>query len=112
MTVQTGGTAVVDLSNLDDDQRLLYESVVEFAKQELNEELLLRDHEGVFSREAWRKCAEFGLQGLPVPEEHGGSGAGVTTIAAALEGLGYGCSDNGLIFSLNAQLWACEHPSA
>jgi alkylation response protein AidB-like acyl-CoA dehydrogenase len=30
----------------------------------------------------------------------------------ALEALGYGCSDNGLIFSLNAQLWACVTPIA
>ena len=28
----------------------------------------------------------------------------------ALEALGYGCTDNGLIFSLNAQMWACETP--
>jgi alkylation response protein AidB-like acyl-CoA dehydrogenase len=50
------------------------------------------------------------LLGLPVAQEHGGLGASATTIAAALEGLGYGCRDNGLIFSLNAQLWACERP--
>ncbi len=30
----------------------------------------------------------------------------------ALEALGYGCRDNGLIFSLNAQMWACEVPIA
>jgi alkylation response protein AidB-like acyl-CoA dehydrogenase len=28
----------------------------------------------------------------------------------ALEALGFGCTDNGLIFSLNAQMWACEVP--
>jgi alkylation response protein AidB-like acyl-CoA dehydrogenase len=33
----------------------------------------------------------------------------VTTIAA-LEALGYACTDNGLIFSVNAQMWACETP--
>jgi hypothetical protein len=28
----------------------------------------------------------------------------------ALEALGYACKDNGLIFALNAQMWACELP--
>jgi alkylation response protein AidB-like acyl-CoA dehydrogenase len=27
-----------------------------------------------------------------------------------MEGLGYGCQDNGLIFALGAHTWACEHP--
>ena len=27
-----------------------------------------------------------------------------------LEALGYGCKDNGLIFALNAQMWAIETP--
>jgi alkylation response protein AidB-like acyl-CoA dehydrogenase len=48
--------------------------------------------------------------GLPVPPEYGGVGATATTIAAVMDGLGYGCADNGLIFALGAQIWACEHP--
>jgi alkylation response protein AidB-like acyl-CoA dehydrogenase len=92
-------------AGLDEEQLLLYESVADFAQRELGGE-----PEPTFPREAWRKCAELGLQGLPVPVEYGGSGASATTIAAALEALGYGCRDNGLIFSLNAQLWATERP--
>jgi hypothetical protein len=95
---------------LDDEQRLLKQSVIEFAQGELGGDLEERDREGTFSREAWLKCARMGVLGLPVPVEYGGLGVGATTIAAALEGLGYGCADNGLIFSLNAQMWACEHP--
>jgi hypothetical protein len=45
-----------------------------------------------------------------VAESYGGSGANNLTIIAALEALGYACHDNGLIFSLNAQMWACQHP--
>jgi hypothetical protein len=33
-------------------------------------------------------------------------------VIAALEALGYACTDNGLIFSLNAHMWACQHPIA
>jgi alkylation response protein AidB-like acyl-CoA dehydrogenase len=95
---------------LDDEQRSLRAAVTAFAQGELNSGLDERDRDAVFSREAWVKCARMGLMGLPVPVEYGGIGASATTIAAALEGLGYGCADNGLIFSLNAQMWACELP--
>jgi L-prolyl-PCP dehydrogenase len=95
---------------LTEDQRAFRNSVVEFAQRELNEDVLERDRAGAFSRSAWKKCADLGLLGLPVPEEYGGVGADTTTTIAALEALGYGCVDNGLIFSLNAQMWACETP--
>jgi alkylation response protein AidB-like acyl-CoA dehydrogenase len=94
-----------------DEQSLLRDAIVEFAQAELAPAGGPIGDER-FSREAWRKCAAVGLQGLPVPEEYGGLGASATTIAVALEALGYGCTDNGLIFSLGAQMWACETPLA
>jgi alkylation response protein AidB-like acyl-CoA dehydrogenase len=95
---------------LSDEGRQFRDAVVALAQRDLNDDLQRRDHQDEFSRAAWDKCAAVGLLGLPVPVAHGGSGADATTIAAALEGLGYGCADNGLIFSLNAQMWACELP--
>jgi alkylation response protein AidB-like acyl-CoA dehydrogenase len=95
---------------LDEEQRALRRSVSEFAAQVLNADLEQRENAASFSADAWRRCAELGLQGLPVPTQYGGAGAPATTIAAALQGLGYGCADNGLIFALNAQMWACETP--
>src|SRR3979409_972429 len=32
------------------------------------------------------------------------------TTVLGMEGLGYGCHDNGLIFSLNAQMWSLQLP--
>jgi alkylation response protein AidB-like acyl-CoA dehydrogenase len=93
-----------------DEQTRLVSAVAEFAQHELNEDLVSRDREGRFARDLWRKCADFGLQGLAVPPDYGGSGASAVTTVLALEALGYGCRDNGLIFSLNAQIWACEIP--
>lgn len=95
---------------LTEEQRSLRQSIIAFARRELNADVLERDREGTFSREAWAKCAEIGLLALPVPEEYGGAGADALTILVALEALGYACTDNGLVFSLNAQLWACETP--
>jgi alkylation response protein AidB-like acyl-CoA dehydrogenase len=69
-----------------------------------------RDARREFSPEAWKRCAAFGIQGLPLPEEFGGGDADAITIALAMEALGYGCTDNGLLFSLNAQMWSCEIP--
>jgi alkylation response protein AidB-like acyl-CoA dehydrogenase len=86
------------------------DAVVAFARTELNHDVAARDHEHDFPHDAWKKCGEFGIQGLPVPEELGGQGADPLTILLAMEALGYGCRDNGLIFSLNAQMWSCEIP--
>jgi alkylation response protein AidB-like acyl-CoA dehydrogenase len=36
--------------------------------------------------------------------------AGVDDFATVLEGLGYGCQDNGLCFSINAHMWTLETP--
>ena len=97
------------LAEWSDEQRLFHDTVVDFAQRELSEGMA-HDEAATFPNEAWQKCAALGLQGLPVPEAYGGSGAHASTIVLALEALGYGCDDNGLIFSLNAQMWACETP--
>jgi alkylation response protein AidB-like acyl-CoA dehydrogenase len=93
-----------------DEQREYRDVVLHFARSRLSDGVAARDAGHEFSAEGWRACAEVGIQGLPVPEEYGGSGANATTIVLALEALGYGCEDNGLIFALNAQMWACEVP--
>jgi alkylation response protein AidB-like acyl-CoA dehydrogenase len=93
-----------------EEQLMFREEIVKFAERELRDDVVARDAEAAFSPEAWKKCAEIGIQGLPVPDEYGGSGADPLTIMLAMEALGYGCRDNGLIFSLNAQMWSCEVP--
>lgn len=93
------------------EEQLAYKAaVVEFARRELNTGLIERDRNGEFSRESWQRCAQFGIQGLPIPAEYGGVGTDIMTTMLAMEGLGYGCRDNGLIFALNAQLWSVQLP--
>ena len=84
--------------------------VIRFAQNELNDDLIERDRESRFSRELWNKCAAFGIQGLPIPEEYGGSASDIMTTTVAMEALGYGCKDNGLLFSIHAQMWSLEMP--
>jgi len=93
-----------------EEQLSLKNAVIKFAKKELNDDVINRDRHSTFSWEGWKKCAEFGIQGLPIPLEYGGGGSDILTTTLVMEGLGYGCSDKGLIFSINAQMWTCEMP--
>ena len=57
-----------------------------------------------------RRCARFGILGLPVPAEYGGQGQDLPTTVAAVEGLGHGCADTGLIFGTGASIWTVTMP--
>jgi len=93
-----------------EDQLALKRSVSEFARQHLNDGIIARDHAGTFSKENWKKCAEFGIHGFPFPEEFGGAGLDSLSTMLAMEALGFGCRDNGLIFAINAQMWSVQAP--
>ena len=55
--------------SITDEQRLLREEIVRFAREVLNKDVSERDREQTFSMDLWKRCAEIGIQGLPVPEE-------------------------------------------
>lgn len=93
-----------------DEQLEFKRAAVDFARKELGQDLLDREQRSEFSRDEWLKCAGFGVQGLPFPEEYGGSEADIMTTMLVMEGLGYGCRDNGLLFALNAQMWSIQLP--
>jgi alkylation response protein AidB-like acyl-CoA dehydrogenase len=95
---------------LTEEQKILRDNIVRFAREVLSPGVAERDREQAFSRELWRKCGEIGIQGLPVPEQYGGSGCDPLTTAIGLEALGYGCKDGGLVFSLCAHLLSCVVP--
>lgn len=61
-------------------------------------------------RQAWSQCADFGLFSMAVPRELGGDGFSNVEILEVLEGLGEGCSNDGLLFALGAHLWAVVQP--
>jgi alkylation response protein AidB-like acyl-CoA dehydrogenase len=48
--------------------------------------------------------------GLSAPIEYGGLAADALSVAYALEGLGEGCEDGGLLFAICAHLFACVMP--
>ena len=72
---------------LTDEQRLLRDTVRDFARQEvapIAEEL---DREHRFPYELVSKMGELGLMGIPFPEQYGGGGADTLTYALAVEEL-------------------------
>ena len=91
--------------DLNSDQRALRDEVVALAR-ELSVDARQRDRNRQFDRELWRTSAACGLQGLPVPTEYGGRNLTSVDTVVALEALGYGCEDGGLVFALCAHLLA------
>jgi len=93
-----------------EEQLAFKESVRKFAEKEISPGTLERDLKGEFHWEGWKKAGEFGLLGLPIPEEYGGGGADILTMMAAMEGYGYGCKDSGFNLSMSAHMVLCEIP--
>lgn len=96
--------------SLNEDQVSLQEAAIKFAQNKLNKGMEELDRKSEFSKKHWDACAAFGLQGMLIPEQFGGMGLSATDFVAVMEGIGYGCKDNGLIFSVNAHILACLMP--
>lgn len=93
-----------------EEQEALRETVREFAEHRLNAGVEERLRSGTFARELWQECADFGILGLPMPEEFGGTDRGVMSTILAMEALGVGCRDQGLLFSMHAHMWSVVMP--
>ena len=96
--------------DLTEDQQKLQNEAIKFAQTALARDMVAADRDETFNREGWTRCAEFGVLGMPIPAQYGGSELGLTTLIAVMEGLGYGTRDHGLLFSLNAHLWTNSIP--
>ncbi|MGH2777648.1 MAG: acyl-CoA dehydrogenase family protein [Actinomycetota bacterium] len=87
-----------------EEQLAFYKSVKDFAAEVVEPGAHERDVEGRFDRDVWIKLGDFGLLGLPIPEEFGGSGADIITTCLALEALAEGGHDAGLGLSVGAHV--------
>jgi short-chain 2-methylacyl-CoA dehydrogenase len=73
--------------DLTDEQRLLRETVREFARQEVAPVAEDLDRTKAFPYELVRQMGDLGLMGIPFPEEYGGGGADTLAYALAVEEL-------------------------
>src|ERR1041385_8651304 len=72
---------------LSDEQRLLRDTVRDFARNEVRPVAEELDREKRFPYEIVAKLGELGLMGIPFPEEYGGSGGDSLAYALAVEEL-------------------------
>jgi short-chain 2-methylacyl-CoA dehydrogenase len=72
---------------LTDEQRLLRDTVRDFARHEVAPVAEELDRTKAFPYELVAKMGELGLMGIPFPEEYGGGGADTLTYAVAVEEL-------------------------
>ena len=72
---------------LTDEQRLLRDTVRDFARQEVAPVAEELDRTKAFPYEIVAKLGELGLMGIPFPEEYGGGGADTLAYALAVEEL-------------------------
>ncbi len=93
-------------------QREFYDGVLRFARETLNHDVVKRDRDHAFAAAEWRLCGDFGLLGLCIPSEYGGMGLDHLSTALALEALGRGCQDMGLVFGIAAHQLAVAQPIA
>ena len=73
--------------DLTDEQRLLRDTVRDFARQEIAPIAEELDRTKSFPYELVAKMGELGLMGIPFPEEYGGGGADTLAYALAVEEL-------------------------
>jgi alkylation response protein AidB-like acyl-CoA dehydrogenase len=93
------------------EQKQIQKECLGFAEKHLKDTTFAdRDLSRTFSRELWQKSGELRLPGLLVPEAYGGRGLDALGTAMALEGLGMGIEDQGLLMALGAHLLACQAP--
>lgn len=96
--------------DLTEEQKSWQDAAMQFARKELGGDMVEMDREQSFDRARWQACADFGVLGMGIPEEYGGTGLGLSDTIAVMEGLGYATKDQGLLFSLNAHLWTNAVP--
>jgi alkylation response protein AidB-like acyl-CoA dehydrogenase len=91
----------VDFS-LTPEQEQLYTSMKRLAAEVVAPGAADRDREGRWDPDIWKALAGAGVTGMPIPEEHGGSGGSVVDCCLVNEALGEGGHDGGLGLSLGA----------
>ncbi len=88
-----------------EDQRLIHQTVREFAASEVRPCARRWDAEGIFPSALIAPIARLGLWGMTVPAEFGGPGIDTISLALAIEALAWG--DGGIALSVAAHNSLC-----
>jgi alkylation response protein AidB-like acyl-CoA dehydrogenase len=82
--------------NLNEEQRMWRDVVHDFVSREIKPKAKEIDEKAEFNWDAEKKMGPFGLLGLNVPEEYGGSDVDAISMAIAIEELGWACGGTAL----------------
>lgn len=82
--------------NLNEEQRMWRDAVHDFVAREVKPSARDVDEKAEFNWEAAKKMGPFGLLGMNVPEEYGGSDVDAISMAIAIEELGWACGGTAL----------------
>ncbi len=86
------------------EERLIQETVKEFANEVVAPGARRRDEDGEFPWDLMQQMGALGLYGLPFSEEWGGSGAGTLSYALAVEEIGRTDASLGLGYAAHVSL--------
>jgi butyryl-CoA dehydrogenase len=86
------------------EQRMLQDTVRDFATTEIEPVAAALDREHRFPSEIVKKMAEVGLMGMMVPEEWGGAGLDTVSYVLAMEEINRACASTGVVMSVNNSL--------
>lgn len=87
------------------EQRLLQQTVREFANSEVKPVARENDETGRFPRGTFRKAAEIGLTGVAFPEQYGGAGFDHVSYSIVIEEISRVCASTGVILSVQNSLF-------
>jgi alkylation response protein AidB-like acyl-CoA dehydrogenase len=89
---------------LTDIQGMIRDSVRDLARKEFAPRAAKLDESGEFPWDNFRKLAELGLTGIPIPEEFSGAGADTLSMAIALEEIARECGSTCLTLAAHTSL--------
>jgi len=89
---------------LTDVQTMIRDTVRELARKEFLPRAAALDESGEFPWDNFKKLAELGLTGIPIPESHGGAGADTLSMAIALEEIARACGSTCLTLAAHTSL--------
>ncbi|MCL6480711.1 MAG: acyl-CoA dehydrogenase [Firmicutes bacterium] len=90
---------------LTEEQKLLQQTVREFANSEVKPLAARIDETGQFPHETFRKAAALGLTGVAFPEELGGAGFDHVAYTIVIEEISRVCASTGVILSVQNSLY-------
>ncbi len=90
---------------LTEEQKMLQQTVREFAASEVKPLARELDETGHFPKETFHKAAGLGLTGIALPEQYGGAGFDHISYAIVIEEISRVCASTGVILSVQNSLY-------